>query len=339
MTKIQIYIRFSVYEIKAHIMKIITILATFTILLFSGFSMADCLKPIVLSGDVVTMVDRNTFFKGDVLICDTLIQEVKRANDVWNTTFNNSNTQFIQVGYIFPGLINLHDHTAYNFLPLWLPPKRYDNRYQWQRAGSYQTDVKDPYKLLTNNHFYNKMLDVAKYDEIKSIVGGTTSIQGSPNRRGLKNWLVRNVDVKNFGTDRVYSRTLSINDTRFDPETIKSKAITGALDTWFIHLSEGVDASSRDEFNKLKSLDLLDEWTAVIHGTALGRNEFREMGQVGAKLIWSPLSNLLLYGDTTRVDYAMDENVLVSLGTDWSPSGSKNLLGELKVAWEINKQN
>ncbi len=34
----------------------------------------------------------------------------------------------------------------------------------------------------------------------------------------------------------------------------------------------------------------------------------------------------------------MRENVNVSLATDWSPSGSKNLLGELKVAWEINKQ-
>ena len=50
---------------------------------------------------------------------------------------------------------------------------------------------------------------------------------------------------------------------------------------------------------------------------------------LGAKLIWSPLSNLLLYGKTTNVYEALAEGVLVSLGTDWNPSGSRNLLGEL----------
>src|SRR5262249_50794036 len=52
----------------------------------------------------------------------------------------------------------------------------------------------------------------------------------------------------------------------------------------------------------------------------------------GAKLVWSPLSNLLLYGQTTNVYDAIVEGVLVSLGTDWSPSGSRTLLDELKVA-------
>ena len=52
----------------------------------------------------------------------------------------------------------------------------------------------------------------------------------------------------------------------------------------------------------------------------------------GAKLVWSPLSNLLLYGKTTAVYDALAAGVLVSLGTDWTPSGSPNLLTELKVA-------
>ncbi len=50
-------------------------------------------------------------------------------------------------------------------------------------------------------------------------------------------------------------------------------------------------------------------------------------------MVWSPLSNLLLYGDTARVQEAKRAGVHIGLGSDWSPSGSKNLLGELKVAW------
>jgi hypothetical protein len=39
-----------------------------------------------------------------------------------------------------------------------------------------------------------------------------------------------------------------------------------------------------------------------------------------------------MYGKTTNVYDALAEGVLVSLGTDWTPSGSRTLLHELKVA-------
>ena len=55
-------------------------------------------------------------------------------------------------------------------------------------------------------------------------------------------------------------------------------------------------------------------------------------------MIWSPFSNLLLYGETARVEAARAAGMPIGLGPDWSPSGSKSLLGELKVAWLYNQQ-
>src|SRR5947199_10805312 len=49
-------------------------------------------------------------------------------------------------------------------------------------------------------------------------------------------------------------------------------------------------------------------------------------------LVWSPFSNLWLYGQTTDVATAQKNGMRICLGADWSPSGSKSLLGELKVA-------
>ena len=43
-------------------------------------------------------------------------------------------------------------------------------------------------------------------------------------------------------------------------------------------------------------------------------------------------SNLLLYGDTTDVAAAKAAGVNIALAPDWSPSGSKSPLHELKVA-------
>ncbi len=54
--------------------------ATFLVALFLSFSsQADCLSPIILNGDIVTMTERDAVFKGDVLVCDTMIQEIRQT--------------------------------------------------------------------------------------------------------------------------------------------------------------------------------------------------------------------------------------------------------------------
>jgi 5-methylthioadenosine/S-adenosylhomocysteine deaminase len=96
-----------------------------------------------------------------------------------------------------------------------------------------------------------------------------------------------------------------------------------------------VDDSARKHFLSLQFKP--GEWAiapslAGIHCTALQKPDFEVMAGKGASMIWSPLSNLLLYGGTADVAAARQAGVRMGLGSDWSPSGSKNLLGELKVA-------
>ena len=70
----------------------------------------------------------------------------------------------------------------------------------------------------------------------------------------------------------------------------------------------------------------------MIHGTALTRDQLGDMKDAGAKLVWSPQSNLRLYGETTRAADALELGLPVGLGADWLPLGSTSLLAELKVA-------
>jgi len=105
-----------------------------------------------------------------------------------------------------------------------------------------------------------------------------------------------------------------------------------------VHLSEGIDEKSRAEFDTLKAKGLLSEGTAIIHGTAFGTPEFKQMAAVGAKLIWSPQSNLALYQQTTKIDLAYAQGIVVSLGVDWNPSGSDNIFDELRVAAKVNEE-
>ena len=113
---------------------------------------------------------------------------------------------------------------------------------------------------------------------------------------------------------------------------IKTGSSAGTLDAWFLHLSEGTDASSLNEFEILVNNDLLVPELMLIHGVPLGASEYAQMGAVGASLVWSPTSNLLLYGETANIAAAHEAGINIALAPDWSPSGSKSPLHELKLA-------
>jgi 5-methylthioadenosine/S-adenosylhomocysteine deaminase len=108
----------------------------------------------------------------------------------------------------------------------------------------------------------------------------------------------------------------------------------GQVDAFYLHLAEGKkdNTRSQQEFDKLVALKALTPATVIIHGTALNRDQLGDLRDAGAKLVWSPQSNLRLYGETTDAAAALDMGLPVGLGADWLPSGSPSLLAEVTVA-------
>src|SRR4051794_37138310 len=53
-------------------------------------------------------------------------------------------------GTLYPGLIDLHNHLAYNCVGLWIAPRTtpYTRRDQWPREDEYVTDVRQPAAAL-----------------------------------------------------------------------------------------------------------------------------------------------------------------------------------------------
>ena len=238
-------------------------------------------------------------------------------------------------GVISPGLIDLHNHVAYNFLPLWKSGKRFNNRYQWARIAEYDTAVKDPYNAVKNARH---QCDGVKYGELRALVGGTTTIQGSVDLGCARSW-VRNVEFVNFCEDHVRQHVLPINGIKADDaRQLNEQFASGHTKTFLVHLAEGIDDLSRKEFEQLRGLDLLKPQVVGIHSTALDEAQIAEMGQIGMKIVWSPLSNMILYGKTTNVPAAVRAGVKVALAPDWTPSGTANLLAELKMADRVNKE-
>src|SRR5207302_5230387 len=113
-------------------------------------------------------------------------------------------------------------------------------------------------------------------------------------------------------------------------------------DAYFPHVSEGIDTVARNEFLCASSSmnggqDLSQPQSAFIHSIGLTAPDYALMAGEGVALIWSPRSNVRLYGDTAMVTAAARLGVLIALGTDWTPSGSMNMLRELRCADSLNR--
>jgi cytosine/adenosine deaminase-related metal-dependent hydrolase len=238
-------------------------------------------------------------------------------------------------GVILPGLIDLHGHPEFNVFAAWEPPTQFVNRYAWRGSELYQQLVRGPQNRILKALPPKTQL---RYAEVRALVGGVTAVQGTG---GLATSyqdeaLVRNVDKWIFGGQVGRSMVDLPSGSRGMPEleSILKGIAAGDVKAFYIHLAEGRSDNerSRKEFDRLVDLKALTNRTVVIHGTALTKEQLGELKDAGAKLVWSPQSNLRLYGETTRAADALELRLPIGLGADWLPSGSTSLLAELKVA-------
>lgn len=241
-------------------------------------------------------------------------------------------------GTIFPGLIELHNHLTYDALPLWNVPQRFENRDRWSGGAMQQTyrkNISGPMTVLGRTP--GLVEAVVRYVEAKCLLGGVTTSQGialfsNQGAQAFFQGVVRNVETSKIeGMPPALTRISDVeaNDATAFLHRLRSSSCL------LLHLAEGTDDAAHEHFEALQISG--DDWAitnalAGIHCVALERKDFDVLAERGASIIWSPLSNLLLYGETAKVDQAKSAGLTIGLGSDWSPSGSKNLLGELKVA-------
>ncbi|MDG6218823.1 MAG: amidohydrolase family protein [Candidatus Thermoplasmatota archaeon] len=290
----------------------------------------------VLQGTIITMKSIDKVIpQGNILIEDGVIKAIWTDNET--PPFDISDLPIINTsGYIFPGLIDCHNHLMYNTIPIWNVTQQYSNRYEWQSSPYYLPDIQSPRNILVEQSYADLLGEVVKYAEVKALVGGTTAIHGAGIAdHAFTHSIVRNIETYNYKDCRLINTVSNIKT--WDESNVLFYNNLGLLRTFLIHLAEGTDELSHHEFEILRDKDLIIQPLVAIHSVALNRSNFAELAAVGASMIWSPTSNLLLYGDTADVIAAWEEGACVGLAPDWSPSGTKNCLGELKIADQWNK--
>ncbi|HEY6252796.1 MAG TPA: amidohydrolase family protein [Candidatus Angelobacter sp.] len=250
-------------------------------------------------------------------------------------------------GFIYPGLIDLHNHLTWNLLPRWKPGQLFSTRYEWQQSQMYKLMLTTPEAKIMDAGLD---CDANRYGEIKAIVGGATAVTGSLNPRGDPRkikclaGMARNLDFSSGlytggASEKLRYEIFPLQLSFSDAATIRDQLAKHVLSAFIVHLSEGKsdDANAAREYAMFKARGFLVAGTSIIHGVALHQAEFQEMKKAGVGLIWSPRSNFELYEETTDVAAARQAGLTIAIAPDWSPSGSDGMLQELKYASTWNQ--
>jgi cytosine/adenosine deaminase-related metal-dependent hydrolase len=298
----------------------------------------------VLEGRVVTMGEQGVIPKGAIYIDNG---EIKAVQDVEETAPDGfEGAPRVRTGdTIYPGLIELHNHLSYNVMPLWDVPRKYGNNGQWRGIDEYRRNITKPTQVLGSTPGVVEAL--VRYVECRALLGGVTTSQGISlsTNKGIERYykgIVRNVEQPlDPNLTRAGTNIGNPKSNRAVEYLEKLEKHSAKGQCYLQHMSEGVDATARRWFLRLKIGE--NDWAVNdafcgIHSTALNREDLEAIAERDGSMIWSPTSNYLLYGDTIDLGATKDSGILMGLGSDWSPSGTKNLLGELKVAYIASKQ-
>jgi len=243
---------------------------------------------------------------------------------------------------ISPGLINPHDHITYTEgSPIDHGATRYNHRHEWRRTLS----------APQNSHGTGATSAGTRWGEVRMLLSGVTSMVGSGGATGM----VRNLDRlsagdETLGLQEVEFETFPLGDTNANgssrPDCSWDYAIdereASALHAYMPHVAEGINAYAADEFRcESTSFDGGQDFTehndSHIHGIGLTAADYADMARDGTRLIWSPRSNISLYGHTALVTAFDRLGGVVALGTDWTYSGSVNEVRELACADQFNR--
>lgn len=297
---------------------------------------------LLLRGTVLTPTGAIT---GEVLVVGNAITCV--AADCSGMPMAGTVTVIDTHAVISPGLVDAHNHLTYDFLPEWVPPHMYTNRYDWADDPSYNTFVQPEADGGSTGAF---VCPSTKWAELRCLVHGTTTVQGESPEQSCANRLVRNADhFHGLGPDSMQTTVASVRTiTDTARATLVSNFTDGSTTRFAVHMEEGFSGRSIDlEFasyagRDTRTVSLLAPAAGgmpygtglFIHAVGLTVAELTEATAANAKFVWSPSSNIILYGRTTDVATLLSLGAVVGLGPDWTLSGSDEMLSEMRYAYD-----
>jgi len=217
--------------------------------------------------------------------------------------------------FVYPGLINAHDHLEMNLYPrLGAPP--HASYVDWSRS-IYKPD-QSPVKEIEKVDKQDRLL----WGGLKNLISGVAAVaHHNPWDR---------VFEKDTFPVNVVKKMAWAHSVAFG-KNIESAFPKDASTPFIIHAAEGTDADAFAEITTLDSWGVLQSNTVLVHAVALHDADHGLIKARKSSVVWCPASNIFMFGKTAAIKKLKDY-ATIGLGTDSTLTGSPTLLHEMQVA-------
>ena len=297
---------------------------------------------LVISGKVVPLdrEDPDAAFKGRVFLDDSgAVERVVAGNAAAPDRIRDGPVVDVGDAFVLPGLIDLHNHIGYNTLPLWAEPKQ-------KTAFAHHDSWTNARQLSGLDQLAREALAAAApeallaYVQLRALVGGTTAIQGWPSaNRESSRCCATSMTRRRDGSDRNLIYTSTLTKKPLDLARWRRRKNAGARGS-----SITVPRVSRDRSccasSSMPPTRVASSKTFIgIHCNAVTGADWKRWAksQGRRRRVVAVLEPLALRDDDRHCRRAQ-AGVSICLGSDWGPSGTKNVQGEIKVAKLASQQ-
>ena len=225
--------------------------------------------------------------------------------------------------YVYPSLINTHDHLQGNYLPS-VGPKPGSYYLTWL---PWDNDLKASETFKERSNLCRE--DLYALSGYKCLFSGVTTVNDhfphKLNREILPTLPIR--AILEYGI----AHECSSYDLKWgDGIDVEYQRAVENKWPFITHLCEGFDGEAMHGIEALENLKILDSHCLLVHCIAFSDEDIKKTAKAGASVSWCARSNMFMFNVTAKIRKMIKAGVNVTIGTDSSATGSINLLAELQ---------
>jgi cytosine/adenosine deaminase-related metal-dependent hydrolase len=236
-----------------------------------------------------------------------------------------------QKSYVYPSLINTHDHLQGNYRPpvgpkpgnfylTWLP---------WDQDFKASETFKERSRLSREN-----LYALSGY---KCLFSGVTTVNDHfPHK--LNSHILPTLPIRVIHEYGIAHECSSYDLKWGDGTEIEYERAVRNKWPFITHLSEGFDSEAMNGVETLEKLKILDNHCLLIHCIGFSDRDIKKVAKAGASVSWCGRSNMFMFNVTAKIRKMLKAGVNVTIGTDSSATGSANLFAELKYDRDLYRR-
>jgi cytosine/adenosine deaminase-related metal-dependent hydrolase len=225
--------------------------------------------------------------------------------------------------YIYPALINTHDHLQGNYTPP-VGPKPGVFYLTWQ---PWDNDLKASAMFVERSRLDRETLYALS--GYKCLFSGVTTVNDHFPQK-LNGKILPTLPVRAILEYGLAHEAVSYDLKWGDGVEVEYKRAVDNKWPFITHLSEGFDEEAMHSVDRLEKMGILDSHCLFVHCIAFSDQDIEKVAKAGASVSWCGFSNMFMFNVTCKIRKMLKAGVNVTIGTDSAASGSYNFLEELK---------